>query len=533
MLRTRGILVAITTLVAGVSVAMGQTPLAQAPLAQAPVASPDSALQTILDKLEGTPLLLNQAIQYGLANATSVRIAEAGFTSARGALRREAGTFDPALFFSLNHLDQQSPTASFFSGAPVLSTQQTTANGGVRMSLPFGTSIEASLNTMRLQTNSSFASLNPQYTTFGSITLRQPLLGGFTASARKNLTKAEQDLEGAKARYDYEVIAISTQVEQRYWDLFAGERDYAVQKLTRDRAEAFLKDTQVRAKAGLIGPDQVANAQTFLAEQEVLLLDREEGLALLSDQLSFLIGQKPEMGKPSFTTIDHPPDEFPLDDVDAIVEQAKQRNLTLQAAKADVESRRALARGAFWEALPKVNVIGSLGGNGLAGTGQDISFNGVTYPGPPSATLGDAVRQALRRDYPTWSVGIEVSVPIGLRSGLGEEERLEADVTAAEQRLVQFERDLELQVRGSCRELFHGQRRLKAAREGVQAAQEQVRIGLIQFQNGRSTAFELVRLGADFAAAQQRYSQALVRSVKAAAALKELTSGAYAGAMQR
>ena len=77
--------------------------------------------------------------------------------------------------------------------------------------------------------------------------------------------------------------------------------------------------------------------------------------------------------------------------------------------------------------------------------------------------------------------------------------------------------------------MSNSQRRLKAAREGVRAAQEQVRIGLIEFQNGRSTAFELVRLGEDFATAQQRYSQALVRSAKAAATLKQLTSGAYAG----
>jgi hypothetical protein len=36
-----------------------------------------------------------------------------------------------------------------------------------------------------------------------------------------------------------------------------------------------------------------------------------------------------------------------------------------------------------------------------------------------------------------------------------------------------------------------------------------------------------VRLGADFALAQQRYSQALVRGAKAAALLRLLTSGAY------
>jgi outer membrane protein TolC len=99
----------------------------------------------------------------------------------------------------------------------------------------------------------------------------------------------------------------------------------------------------------------------------------------------------------------------------------------------------------------------------------------------------------------------------------------------AQQYQTQLARILDEQVRSSYRELLHGSRRLTAAREGVQAAQEQVRIGLIEFQNGRTTAFELVRLGADFAIAQQRYTQALVRSAKAAANLRLLTSGAYTG----
>jgi hypothetical protein len=66
--------------------------------------------------------------------------------------------------------------------------------------------------------------------------------------------------------------------------------------------------------------------------------------------------------------------------------------------------------------------------------------------------------------------------------------------------------------------------------DGVRAAQEQVRIGVIEFQNGRLTAFELVRLSEDFAIAQRRYSDALVRTAKSAATLKQLTSGRYSAA---
>jgi outer membrane protein TolC len=215
-----------------------------------------------------------------------------------------------------------------------------------------------------------------------------------------------------------------------------------------------------------------------------------------------------------------------------LVEKALEKNLSIQASKADVEARRALSKAAFWEALPKVDLVGSLGGNGLTGTAQDVIFNNDTLRITRSGSFGDAMQQALKREFPTWSIGVEVSIPIGLRSGLGEQDRLEAEVTIAEQRQIQQTRILDEQVRASYRDLFNGKRRLKAAREGVEAAQEQVRIGLIEFQNGRSTAFELVRLGADFAVAQQRYSQALVRSAKAAADLRQLTSGAYTATRQ-
>lgn len=490
-------------------------------------ANPDSALQIILHQLEGTPLHLEEAVQHALKNATSVLTAEAEYFAAHGTARKEAGSFDPELFFTLNYLDREQPTASFFSGAPILSTTQTTSSAGLRWESPIGTNIEASLNTVRLKTNSAFAFLNPQYNAFGSLNLRQPLLGGFHVSAQKNVTRTSLEMEAARDRYDQEVLAAGTKAEQSYWDLYAAERDYAVQKLTRDRAEAFLKDTELRAKTGLIGPNQVANARTFLAEQEIFLLDREEQLDRLSDKLASLIGTRPGERQRRFITVDNPPADFPIEDIEMLVRQAIESNLELQAAKSDIEARRTLSSAAFWETLPRVNLIGSLGGDGLAGTAQQVIFGTDTLRTTRSGEFADATQQALKRDFPSWSVGVEVSIPIGLRSGLGEKERLEAEVVIAEQGYTQAARFLEEQVRASYRELAHGKSRLKAAREGVEAAQEQVRIGLIEFQNGRSTAFELVRLGADFAVAQQRYSQALVRSAKAAASLRQLTSGAY------
>lgn len=500
---------------------------ASSPSGAQQVAAPDSALQAILGTLHGAPLTLKNAVGFALANAVSVRKAEAAYTAAEGTVRREAGAFDPQLFLTLNHLDQQQPTASFFAGAPVLSTQQTTSQSGLRMKLPVGTELELSLNTSRLTTNSAFAFLTPEYDVFGSLSFRQPLLGGLAVSARKQLTRSEQDREAERARYDQQVLGVSGDVEHMYWDLYAAERNYAVQKLTRDRAEAFLRETELRSHAGLVGPNQVANAKTFLAQQELQLIESDEQLDQQSDRLAALIGARPENGSPRFIAVDEPPGDYPADNVDTLVQLALKNNLDLQATGHNIEAARTIADAAGWEALPALNLVGSLGGNGLGGTNQPVVFGTDTLRISGSGSFGQAITQVTRRQFPNWNLGIELNIPIGLRSGNGEKERLQAQVLSVQQTYIEQSRALEEQVRAAHREVSHGKGRIAAAKAGVDAAQEQVRIGLIEFHNGRLTAFELVRLGEDFAVAQKRYSDALVRTAKAAATLRQLTSGGY------
>ena len=385
--------------------------------------------------------------------------------AAQGAERRERGYFDPELFLRLNHLDQEIPTSSPFAGAEVLKTEQSTYQGGVRLNLPIGTQLELAMTGDQLKTNSAFASLNPQYTSFGSLSIRQPLLGGFAASGRKELSKAEEEQEAGSARYNQQLIAVSADVERAYWDLYAAERDFAVQMLTRDRAEAFLKDTETRARTGLIGPNQVANARTFLAEQEILLLDREEQLDYrFSDALSSTIGRRPDSGKARFSRSTSPPRQLPgRGPADVLVEQAPQKeNLSLQAAKAEVEARRALAKAALWEALPKLDLVASLGGNGLAGTPRDVIFNNDIHCGrrKPRTRMGDAMSQALKHQFPAWSVGVEFTLPILLRRGLGGagEARGRRGHCRSAYCFNTLARILEEEVRASYRELSHGKR---------------------------------------------------------------------------
>jgi outer membrane protein len=484
--------------------------------------NPDSALSAALSKMEGDPIHLADAVSLAIEQASPVREAKAAMMAARGTWIKQQGTFDPELFAEISKSSEDQPSSSPFSGADVLHPVTTAGRAGARVTLPVGTEVSASVMGTKQETNSSFASLNPQFNAVSSLTVRQPLLQGFGPAAWGDLAEAKARFQAAKQRYADALAGIKTVAESAYWDLYAAEHDLATAQLARDRGAALLNEATQRAQSGLIGPNQVNNAKVFLAQQELAVLDAEDNLTRISDELASLIGRRPGESFLRYRPLDEPPTDSSVTLPDAVLERAMQTNHQILAAEAEVKAAHALVRAARWNVLPRADVFGAIGGNGLAGSGQDVVFLSDTLHNTRNDDFGDALNQALHRRYPTWTIGLSVSVPILFRTKNGERQRLQAELDRAEARLIQVKRDIGVGVRAQLRELEHGQARLKAAQNGVQASLDQVRIGLIEFNNGRTTAFELVRLGADLADAQKRYSQALVRTAKASSRLEQL-----------
>ena len=491
-------------------------------------ANADSALALELGRIEGAPLSLGEAIHSAVTGGSlAQRTAAATLVAARGTHTRESGAFDPNLFLNTDRLHDEQPTASPFAGAPILTTDRTLGTGGARITLPFGTHLEAALDGSKTETNSAFASVNPQFDANGHISVRQPLLNGFGPGTNSEAKATGREAEAAKARYDDVILGVQALVEETYWDLYAAERDLAVQRAIRSQAAAFVDQARLRAKAGLVGPSDVANAEAFLAQQEQVVLDREESLDQTSDLLANQIGHRPPGGAPRYKPVDVPPSEFPIEPEDSVVALAGRENRELQARERELAAAHARVQGASWNRFPTLDVLGSLGGRGLSGTGHTVIFGTDTLVTNLQGDFGDAFSQVTSRDFPNWSLGIRFNFPIFLREGRGELERLRGVEEEARDNYETELRTLQDQARTAHRALVRASRRLDAARAGVDASREQVRIGVLQYNNGRTTAFELVRLGADLATAQERYSAALVRTARAAAALRFLTAGAY------
>lgn len=497
-------------------------------------ADPDSAMQHVLAGLDGELVTLERMVAEALARDTGIAVARAGLEAAAGAERREGGIFDPEVFAEADRVGDSQPTASVFSGAEVLETQSTRLGAGARWLAPLGTELTALLNTERVTSNSSFATLSPQIDSYGQLELVQPLLQGFGPGTHSERDAAVSDRQEAEANYDDVRLATQAEVETVYWALYAAERDYAVQRLIRDRAASFLDEVRLRARSGLDSPADEANARVFLAQQEQAVLDGEETLDSLSDRLATLAGRRPGGGALRFRPLDTPTaDALPSIGLESLLDLAYTHNRQVAAAARRIDGARSRAGGARWNARPQLDLIGRLGGRGLAGTGRDVYLDFGGTPDTLSTDLdtgyGESLEQVFKRDFPTWSVGMRFSVPIGGGDTAGERDRLDAETVRAEMELEALRRALAEEVRAQYRELDRSQRRLAFANEGIDASLEQVRVGALQYRSGRTTAFELVRLSADLADAQRRYSLALVRTARAAATLRRLTAGAYPG----
>jgi outer membrane protein TolC len=490
---------------------------------------PDSALTVALASIEGESLGLDEAVSLSMRNATAIQEATAAAEAASAVAGGARGLYDPVLYGAADWSRDETPTASPFSGASVLESRRRFGQAGVRTRLVTGADVDASLDVTRAATNSVFAALNPQLDAFGQITVRQPLLAGRGIGTSGDFKAAGFAEAAAAARMEQTSIDVRVAVEELYWDLYAAERDLAVQITIVEQARVLLSESELRFRAGLVGPSESENAKVFLAEQELTAIDREEALIMVSNALATLLGRRPEAPLRTFKASDEPPADFAPADVDGLLALAMSSNRELEAAQAEVDIADVRMRSAKRNRLPAVDLIGSLSSTGLAGTAQDVIFGSDTLTTTASGSLGDAIGQVGGFDYPRWSVGVSVAVPLSRRARNSEAARLEADRDRAQARLDAVSRSVEEQVRLYHETLQNGVARIAIARRGVAASREQVRIGLIEFRNGRTTAFELVRLGADLATAERRLSQALVRIAKSSAALRRATGGQYDG----
>lgn len=466
---------------------------------------------------------LDQTLRLAAANSPSARTALAALHSARGARMKEAGNFDPVLFGEDQQVSTDSPVSSPFAGSEL---RQRSLSGGVSWLSPLGTAVSVSMFQTKIETNAPFTTLPRERQAGARVGFVQPLLKGFgMAATRGELRALDRELQAARRRYDGAILQLASDVENAYWVLYATERVLSVQRVQRQRAASFLREQMLRARAGVTGPGAVAAARTFLADQQAQLLDARLRVQSSSDQLAQVMGISPG-AQNRIHCLDEPPPPQTLEPLPSVMDRARAANTELRAAEQDTAAALARLRRAAWNAWPALEAFGGYGGAGLAGTSRQIVFGGDTVGTVADTDFGSAWDQVWGDDFPDWNFGLRLRMPIPWRSDRGEHERQMGNYQRAREALRARRLTLETEVRAAYREAETAEATLGAMRELVSATREQARIGRLEYQAGRATAYDLVDIEAEVAQAEQRESVALVRVARSRTELKRLTQTA-------
>jgi hypothetical protein len=142
-------------------------------------------------------------------------------------------------------------------------------------------------------------------------------------------------------------------------------------------------------------------------------------------------------------------------------------------------------------------------GSGLGGT-QFLRAGG--FPGSVIGTrdrsFGDALGQALSPDYPTWSVGVTVSYPLGRSYEQASLARAEIERRQVSQRIQSLRLETIEDVRQAARQLRSTAERVDAARAGATLAEQRLADEQRRYEVGLSTTFLVTQAQRDLLQAQ-------------------------------
>ncbi len=491
-----------------------------------------------------SPLVVNPAAN-NATNGTSVQTnaLELGVLgepqtnySMQGTVPQSNGTpvpvFDPALVGQLNWNHQTTPQLNMLSyGQPALVTQGVTANAGIQQGFFTGGSASLNFNNNHFSANSLNSNYNPYTGSSLGFTFTQPLLRGFGPSLNRRFIRiAGNERRIASMLFQQQLIATVYGVVRLYTDFVALYEDEKVKEETLRSAEKLLSDTQAQVEEGTLAPVEAtrANAQVFSTRQDLInsrgLLEEQE--AILKNVLTRSEDDAIRTAHIVPTSsLDIPAADQVRPEQDLIADAISNRP-DLGQARLQVENNLIGLQGAKNATLPEVDLVGIAQNNGLAG----VSTNGfAAAPNQPFAGgYGSALGQVFSRDYPTYGIGVQVTLPIHNRIAEADLARDELNTKQAQIRMAQLQNQARLEVEDALIALRRARASYDAAVQARKFQQESLEAEQAKFEVGASTAFFVIQYETLLAQAKSTEVAARSSYVKAKAALQRATGSIIA-----
>ncbi|MBI1389835.1 MAG: hypothetical protein GC154_15455 [bacterium] len=418
--------------------------------------------------------------------------------------------FDPALFGSLYANEDNTPSSSSLTAGGFNQSERQGARAGVRQTFETGLEADLSFDTLRSQNNSRVQGLSPQYQSYLTLNLTQPILKGFGANINTTqLRIARNDVQAAIFAYQDRIRQIAYQVERSYYQLSEAIEVYHQRIESKKLAQILIDGNRQKFDAGLVPISEVQQAESAAAARDEQIVLARQNVEIASNRLNDLLEFRnqnrqaaPMLASEPLQVTPYQPMEFD-ECMSAALEQRpdwQEQQLNFQNWDIRLEYSRN-------QLYPSLDLESTLTLNGLSGVLRGASIfdeNGDQLRNPHAGGYFDSYGNMVEGEGYTWYVGLRVEFPLGNRAARA---RLRMSEEQKKQALLELQRmqgSIETEIKNGQVNQSRSWERILAAERFVHLAQTTLDQEMQKLQEGATDAFHVLDLQDDLVDARLR-----------------------------
>ncbi len=438
--------------------------------------------------------------------------------------------FDPSVSGLLSWAHQSTPEYStvLSGGTNWLVSNNTNGNIGLTQGFSPGTQIGLNFDNTRFTTNATRYTYNPTIGSDLGLTITQPLLRGFGIDLNRRFVRiAKNSQKVADLVFRQQVIDTVAGISRLYTDLVSLNEDVNVKRETLRLAQRLYDDNKDKVDQGTLAPIEVIRAEAQVAVSRQALISAE-GLVRQQELIVMTAITRRGLTNPAirdahisptdFVTV---PDKEPVEPVQDLVADALKNRPDLAQAGIQVENSQISLKGSLNALRPEVDLVGSMQNSGLAGDLNPLA--GATTSAPIAGGYGGTLGQVFRRNYPTYSVGVQVTLPLRNRVAQADAVRDELQLRQAQIRRQQLEDQARLEVADAQVSMQQARAAYEAAVQSRILQEKSVAVERQKFDVGVSTNFLVIQYQSYLAQARSTEVAAKGAYAKARIALERAT----------
>ena len=483
---------------------------------------------------------LEEAVEMALQNNNDIDSSKINVQIAEFGLKGARGVYDPLLNSETYYESRTTPTASTIGGATNGSVTQTQLFGtaGVSGFSPrFGGTYDAGFTSSRTSTTNQNATLNPQFPTDFTVSYVQPLWRGLRFDLnRRNIEIAKKNLSLTDAQFRQRAIEVIAQVEQAYWDLVFALRNLQVQIDAVKQARTQLESNQRLVSKGVLAPIDIIAATSQITTFEQSVYTAQEDVTRAENTLKTLVlkDRTSEIWSRPITPVSEINLDPPKIGLEVAVAGALKDRPEITQLETNTEINRINQR--YYRDLtkPQIDLVGTYTAAGLAGAPtpprtttpsalttrvNDLSVLAGLEPLPPTTTTStvppnlvggyfNSLGNLIGQDYPTYRVGVRISLPWGNRVAEANLGTSLAQGTQLQNQRAQTEQIIVAEVRNALQALRSSEARLTSALATRQSAEKLYESEQRQFRAGTTTFYLVLQRQTELLVARGRELQA-------------------------